>query len=288
MQVLNSAVIRKVRQSPALRPPAVALYRAVDRLVPAPPGPRVVANSMPKSGTHLLASLLDQLDGMRFAGRVVLFSEADRHDPDLRLAELTKTVSRLRDSHYVGSHLIREDRVEDQIRASGVKFVTILRDPRAVAVSAAHYVQNARQLRRRAEALAIFPDYESVLRAMVFGHGEPGDDFYSPEIGARYAGYAAWVDSPVGLTVRFEDLIGAQGGGSDHAQVQQVSAILDYLGYPADMESSAAFARGLFSEKSITFRAGAIDSWRTDLPDDLAHEVVSRCSGWMARLGYAT
>jgi hypothetical protein len=71
-------------------------------------------------------------------------------------------------------------------------------------------------------------------------------------------------------------------------QAQKVSELLGYLGYEADTEASAAFARRLFSEKSITFRAGTIDSWRREMPDDLAHEVVSRCADSMARLGYAT
>jgi hypothetical protein len=45
-------------------------------------------------------------------------------------------------------------------------------------------------------------------------------------------------------------------------------------------------AERLFSEKVITFRAGTIDSWRQDLPADLAHEIEERCADSMARLGY--
>lgn len=288
MRILDSPLVRRVRQSPALRPPAIAAYRMVDRLIPAPPGPRVVANSMPKSGTHLLASLLDQLEGMRFAGQLVVFDDGDRFSPELPLKRLERRLRRLRDSHYVGGHLIRDSDVEDLIRASGVKFITILRDPRAVIVSGAHYVMDATHLRNRKEALEIFPDLAALLRAMVFGHGEPGDQFYFPEIGARYGAYASWVDSSVGMTVRFEDLIGGRGGGSDNHQLDRVAALLQYLGYGSEEDSSTAIAERLFSEKSITFRAGTIDSWRADLPNDLAQEIEDRCGESMSRLGYTT
>jgi len=285
MRILDTSAGRWVRRSPALRVPAIAAYRTVDRLRPARPGPRVIANSMPKSGTHLLATLLDQLEGMRFAGQLVAFDDADRHDAVKSLKHLDRRLRLLRDSHYIGGHLMRDPRVEERVAASGVKLVTIMRDPRAVVVSGAHYVMDAPQIRGRREALELFPDFPSVLRALVMGHGEPGDPMYFPEIGARYAAYADWTSSSAGLTVRFEDLIGTRGGGSDEEQLRQVSAITEFLGYELG-DASAGMASRLFSEKVVTFRAGTIDSWRADLPGYLAHEIEERCALSMKNLGY--
>lgn len=288
MGIMESALVRRVRQSPRLRPPAVAAYRAMDRMRPAPPGPRVLANSMPKSGTHLIATLLDQLEGMRFAGHLVAFDVGDAHAPEKSLAHLDKRLRALRDSHYIGAHLIRDPRVEERIAAAPVKLLTILRDPRAVVLSGAHYVMDAKQLKDRDEALEIYPDLDSVLRALVHGHGEPGDRFYFPEIGQRYAAYAAWADSEVGHLVRFEDLIGGRGGGSDDAQVAQVAAIVDHLGYHEGVATPTEIAERLFSDKVITFRTGAIDSWRREMPADLVREIEDRCAATMDRLGYTS
>ena len=288
MQLLDTRLARRARQSPLLRPPAIAAYRLMIRLAPTPPGPRVLANSMPKSGTHLLANLLDHLDGMRLAGHLVDFDVADSHDPEAALKHLDKRLRRLRDSQYIGAHLIRDPRVEERLRAAPVKLVTILRDPRAVILSGAHYVMEAKQLKGRAEALELYPDLPSVLRALVLGHGEPGDPMYFPEIGQRYGAYAAWADSDTGLTVRFEDLIGGRGGGSDETQVAEVAKIVDFLGYGGEQESAHAIAEKLFSDKVITFRSGTIDSWRAELPPDLVSEIESRCADWMGRLGYST
>lgn len=288
MGVLESSLAQRVRRSPALRPPAIAAYRMMLRLAPTKPGPRVLANSMPKSGTHLLATLLDQLDGMRLAGHLVAFDVAVSLDPDKSLKHLDKRIKRLRDSQYIGAHLIRDPRVEERLRAAPVKLVTILRDPRAVILSGAHYVMDAKQLKGRDEALAIYPDLPAVMRAMVMGHGEPGDPMYFPEIGERYAAYAGWADSDTGLTVRFEDLIGGRGGGSDDTQVAEVTKIIDFLGYGGEGESAEQIAERIFSDKVITFRTGAIDSWRKELPADLVHEIETRCADWMGRLGYPT
>lgn len=288
MGLLDTPLVRKVRQSPRLRPAAIAAYRAVDRMLPEGAGPRVLANSMPKSGTHLLASLLDGLGDLRFAGHLVTFDCNDRQQPEQPLGDLVRRLGGLRNGRYLGGHLIADDLVQDRVAASGVKLLTILRDPRAVTVSGANYVLEATQLRDRDEALKIFPDKEAILRAMVVGHGEPGEKFHFPEIGERYAAYAAWWDSPVGLTVRFEDLIGGRGGGSDDEQVERVATILQFLGYGADLDTSRRLAARLFSEKAITFRTGRIDSWREELPPALTAQIEERCASWMERLGYAS
>lgn len=284
VQIFDTSLARRVRRSPALRPAAVAAYRVADRMMPAAPGPRVVANSMPKSGTHLLGTLLDQVEGMRFNGRLVLFHQAHQGSPQAPLHELDRRLRTLRRSHYLGSHLICVPEVVDRVDAHDVKMITILRDPRAIVLSAAHYILAAPQLSRREQALAKFPDKDALLRATVFGVGEPGDDFYAPEIGERYASYAAWADSTVGITVRFEDMIGARGGGSSDRPVHEVERILAYLGLP--VEPAAAIADNLFSDKVITFRSGAIDSWREELSSELLHEIEERCGETMERLGY--
>lgn len=239
---------------------------------------------MPKSGTHLLAGLLDQLEGMRFAGRFVAFYEADRNSPAERFRILDRTLKHLRESRYIGGHMIYDPRVEQRISASGVHLITILRDPRAVVASGFHYVRDTKHMKMRDEALKLVPDEESMWRGLVTGIGQPGDLFYQPEIGARYRAFVDWLDSPVGITVRFEDLVGSRGGGSDEAQIRAVLRILEHLGNSPD--HAEEMAQRLFSVKSATFRTGNIESWRRDLPTGLAAEIGERCADSMARLGY--
>lgn len=287
MNVLDSALVRRVRQSSRLRPMAAAAYRAADRMIPAGDGPMVIANSMPKSGTHLLSSLIGQLPGMRFSGRYAVLEPLDRGpEGQWRIDKLDGRLAKMRRGHFMGGHLVQDPRAEESIRRHGTKLVTILRDPRAVVVSGVHYVTDTQHIPGRDAALEVFPTTEAMLKALVHGHGEPGDRFHFPDIGARFAAYADWLDSDVGIVVTFEDLVGAQGGGSDERQHDTVVRLLDYLGYGNRGLSTEEMAQQMFSAKSATFRKGRIDSWRDDLPADLAEEVLRLCRPVMDRLGF--
>ena len=131
MSMLDSRLGRRVRRSSALRPVGIAAYRTVDRLRPAKPGPRVVANSMPKSGTHLLTAMLEQLEGFRFSGYIFMMTPNNKSEADRRLGVLEQRVNGLRPSRFMGAHLSYDPDVENVIEASGAHLVTILRDPRA-------------------------------------------------------------------------------------------------------------------------------------------------------------
>jgi hypothetical protein len=285
VNIHDSALVRRVRTSPRLRPWGIKAYKALDRMLPTGDGPRIIANSMPKSGTHLLGGMLGQLPRMRFFGRYAVFEYADRFDGQWRIDILDEGLGLMRPNHYMGGHLVHDPRVEDVIRTSGAKLVTILRDPRAIVVSGSHYVIDNEQMRGRDDVTAAFPTREAVLEAMVHGHGQPGDKFFLPDIGERFAAYVDWMDVDLGIIVTFEDLIGAQGGGDDELQRNTVIRLLEYLGYDQGGVSAAELADRLFSAKSATFRKGRVDSWRDELPRQLADEVARLCRPHIERLG---
>ena len=62
----------RVRGSSVLRTPAVAGYRAIARTVLVSDPPKVLANSIPKAGTHLLTQLLGGVDRLWFSGLHVI------------------------------------------------------------------------------------------------------------------------------------------------------------------------------------------------------------------------
>jgi hypothetical protein len=242
---------------------------------------------MPKSGTHLLTELLDQIEGMRFSGHVVMLTPADQlYEHDERIRELDRRARRLRSSHYLAGHLVHEEAVERVLERNATRLVTILRDPRAVVVSAKNYLYNATWMPHRDQLMTQLGDERAVLEYLVGGQPAPGEQFHVPDIGEHYRAYADWQRSDVGLTVRFEDLVGPQGGGSLAAQHDTVRRILDHLGYATDEQTVARVAGGAFSGSSITFHGGRVDAWREELPGDLIDEINARCADEIARLGY--
>src|SRR4029079_12113937 len=106
----------------------------------------------------------------------------------------------------------------------------ILRDPRDVVVSAQHYVtkMTAHDLHRRfteqyrtaderiAATIAGFPADE-------YGRGQASRD-------ARLQRALPWLSTPGVLVVRFEDLVGAAGGGSRERQDAAVEAVGRHVG----------------------------------------------------------
>jgi len=62
------------------------------------------------------------------------------------------------------------------------------------------------------------------------------------------------------LNVRFEDLVGSKGGGSEERQLKTIEHIMNYLGI--DGVDSQQIARNAFDEKSPTFRKGTIGGYK--------------------------
>lgn len=269
-----------------MRPPAIAAYRAIDRVRPAPAGPRVLANSMPKSGTHLLTSLLDSLPKLRFGGQVVSYLGQDTVNEREEYKHLIRRLRFLRDSHYIGGHLTYDPAVERAIAEAGVLMVTILRDPRSHILSLAHYLLSNRHVPGRDWVTDRYPDMDSLLPVLVRGIGVPGIEPYMPDVGQRFSRYSAWSESDAGIVVRFEDLVGARGGGDDDRQEEVTHEILAYLGYARSDVATRDVPGRIFSTNSATFRTGQIDTWRHELPGDLAEETYDRCGTLMETWGY--
>lgn len=288
MRILESRLAQRARRSRVVRPPAIAVYRTLDRIMPAPPGPRVVANSMPKAGTHLLTSLLESLPKMRFAGQLVSYLGADGVGAEDEFAHFEKRVGLLRDSHYIGGHLAYDNRADEVAGRSGVRIVTMIRDPRAQVVSWAHYLLSATHVPGRSWVIDRYPDMDSLLPILIRGFGEPYVFPYLPDIGARFRRYSGWSASDKGIVVRFEDLVGPSGGGSETVQLETTRRIIDYLGYPDAEAQTARVVDLIFSPNSATFRSGQAEGWRAELPEPLAQEVVDRCGESMQRWGYDT
>lgn len=284
MGLMETRLVRELRARPQLRGPAILAYRAADRLRPAA-GNRVVANSMPKAGTHLLSSLFDQL-GIRSAARFVQLPPHSLKDPDYVLPELRQQVARLRRGRYMGSHLPMVPEVVDALTAPDLRVVTILRDPRAVAASAITYVMSTPRIPGRDLLVEKYPDERTLAEAMLRGHVSVTTGKDAPDFGTHYTSYAAWLDVPTVHVVRFEDLVGERGGADRETQHAAISGVVEFLGVPDPPGTARRVADAIFSTTATTFRGGQVDAWRERLDPDIAEEIVELCEVPMKRLGY--
>ncbi len=241
---------------------------------------------MPKAGTHLLTSLLEALP-LRFAGQLVSYLGRDAVGEREEFEHFARRMQLLRDSHYVLGHLTYDPSVEEVIIDRNVRMVTIVRDPRAHVISWAHYLLTTRHVPGREWVVSSYPDMESLVPVLVTGIGTPGVPPYLPDVGERFRRYSGWSRSETGLVVRFEDLVGARGGGDDVRQRETTDRILEYLGLAGPNLQTSDVAGKVFSTSSATFRTGRIDGWRAELSTSLADEVADRCGEQMEAWGYA-
>jgi hypothetical protein len=233
--------------------------------------PKVLVVSVPKAGTHLVER------AVCLHPRMYRRRQPTLNPLNMGAGGLPGILASTRPGQVVLAHVPFDEEYGGALEREDVKALFVVRDPRDVAVSLAHYIGERedhplhaqfapRDLRGRIE-LAITGDVQARPPA--------------PPLASVLAGFAGWFESGA-LSVRFEDLVGARGGGESGAQARALAEIYAHLG----LEPEPGLGRRLFSDASPTFRRGAIGQWR-ELFDPELETVFEREAGrWMGRYGY--
>jgi Sulfotransferase domain len=275
-----------MRHNSAVRAVGLPVYRTSRRLRPGR-GPRVLANSMPKAGTHLLTSLLDLLPDLRFSGRhITTYDLAGPKDEPADVRRLGRWLAAVATGQYASAHLPAIEGIDQPIHDLGFRHVLIVRDPRDSVVSDLHYITRFAAHPLHPQLMSMATDSDR-LTAIITGLPDrrDGQPLLEP-MAHRLQSYLPWLRDPQTLCVRFEDLIGPHGGGDVVAQRRAIKSVAEHVGRPlrsADIESVAA---RVWSPSSSTFRRGSIGDWR-DAFTDAHRELVDASAGpQLAALGY--
>lgn len=261
----------------------------------------VFVTTIPRSGTHLLDSVLERLPPFRRLPKLGVNAKL-RHHPlnrlpggdrclagigrpyRVRLSTVGSRLRRISPGEYGMGQLGYDTRVKDIVDRQGLRVIVGIRDPRDVLVS--QYLL-ARDDRRHAfhDQVRAAPDAKSGMELVLNGFVGRG--------GRRKAGLAqqfdlmaGWVDLPEVLTVRFEHLIGPRGGGEAGQQREQILAIADHIGVRLNAAMADRIGTEMFG-KGRTFRRGVAGGWRDHLDGTLQQTVVAGLVESAHRLGYA-
>ncbi|AUJ63180.1 hypothetical protein B9057_02050 [Aestuarium zhoushanense] len=170
--------------------------------------------------------------------------------------------------------------------ATQTRAITILRDPRAVAASMIPYVLNARNWNHY-----LRPFYETLTEDERVDFTIHGGYANPPGLAVKSLNDALesvlnWGQHDGTLIIKFEDLVGPQGGGTADAQFACVQAIAAHLNVPMTDDLWAKVSQ-VFDPSSPTFRGGRIDAWRDRLtPSQIARVEASLDPALMQRAGY--
>jgi hypothetical protein len=259
--------------------------------------PILFGNSFPKSGTHLLAQVLQAFPQIgpavdRGMGPILTFvpeTGRKRSTPEI-LAELRA----LRPADLCFGHVIAEAEIVDYLSRGPVAHFFILRDPRDVVISHAFFLADKAVDHVHHAYYKELNSLDERIRASILGRpggtgtGYPGDtelfegDF--PDIGARFQPYLAWLKQPGVLVLRFEDFILSRPAALDR--------LLDYAqqrGFQPRVGREQAreiLARAIDPQNSFTFRGGRVGDWQKHFTPE-HKELFKRAAGdILIQLGY--
>lgn len=283
----------RVRGSSVLRTPAVAGYRAIARTVLVSDPPKVLANSIPKAGTHLLTQLLGGVDRLWFSGLHVIdknfwagpVADTEAYAP-VDEARFRKGMRKVRNGQFATSHLTAQPVVIKALHDLGFAPLLMIRDPRDIAVSLSFWYGTNPRLYTWERFSAMSSDAERLMAAIVGLPGGAGQQPV-PSIGERLRHFRGWLDEPGTCVVRFEQLVGAAGGGSDEEQFETVRRVLRHCRRETDDRRTADLARSVFATHSKTFRRGAIATWPEHFGDEHRAAFDEVAGAELAAYGYA-
>lgn len=267
---------------------------------------KVMANSIPKGGTHLLLRLIELLgfDADRFwvgadlvRGRAEVLRKLRKGSysnnviaigsevpVNIGAKWLEQKLSSIPNNAVYGAHCQYTPELAGLLDSLSIKPLCIVRDPRSIAVSHLDYIKRSPGHFFH-KAYMSLPDDDARLDVSING-GQLGK-YKLESLGYRYQHYTNWASLGGALFVKFEDLVGEKGGSNDQAQAAAIKAVDDYLQLDSGDSWLKQVASQLFGDTS-TFRKGQIDSWKTELSPFHKKAILNNAGEILLQLGYET
>ncbi|MBI5450851.1 MAG: sulfotransferase domain-containing protein [Gammaproteobacteria bacterium] len=224
--------------------------------------PRVMVNSIPKSGTNLLKNIVATVPNMSVCGDVSL--AAQRYDSVERIAYIRSSIGKSKPGCIYTGHIPFSEEIHSWLSEQKLKHIFLYRDPRDVTVSIYHYIMKEKTPRHAYyDMFSKFGSDHVRLMKVISGFGGGEKEYRNspeeiPSIKLAYESYESWMNRPDVLAVRYEDLIGP-------ARIQTVESILKFIevNYSIDLLSKIN-SEGYNPKKSHTFRDGVSGGWKNE------------------------
>lgn len=177
------------------------------------------------------------------------------------------------------SHFLPDRRLISLLSEQKVGVAFVIRDPRDALVSMLNYARTRALPVHVAEMLNGVSD-EQALQFLLDGGGRltPFAEYFDA--------YHGWLSEPSVLVLRFEDLVGAAGGGDAVRQREACAALAALANIGREDERFALACERVFNPRAGTFFRGQLGAWRERFTPAFAREYERR-AGWLNdRWGY--
>ena len=263
---------------------------------------KAFVNSLPKSGTNLLAKCLT-LFGYKERGHISAGCVLDRRlgsiirrilwRPDennylvginspvaVRKSAIDSILGKIKEGEFLTAHVGYRDDFLSSVIKHGFVPIQVIRDPRAVLASFVPYVMKDQShfLHNSFKSLSVYDRYKGVLEGISLN----GSTLAS--LRTCCLSLDPWVNSKDVLCIKFEDMVGAMGGGSNDKMIHALELLANRLELPLD--SISQVAENLYGPGRHTFRKGKVDSWKEEIPAALQSEVARQIGDILEKWGY--
>jgi hypothetical protein len=244
---------------------ALAIPRAIAR-VGAPEKqyasrPPVLANSLPKSGTHLLVRLLESLPDLRDYGAFLASMHSSFVFRERSMRSTMRYIDTIVPGELLRAHLYFDPEYRARLSAKHVIHYFIYRDLRDVAVSEAHYFRTINRWHRLHPVFRQMST-EQAITAAICGISDSRFDY--PNIAVRFKKYQGWVDARDVCAISYESL-------RCHDRRPALQKIIRFYTERCptafDADSAMAEIDKACERRSHTFRSGHAGGWQMEFSD---------------------
>jgi len=232
-----------------------------------PDAPRVLIVSIPKAGTHLAERALCLHPALHRRLTRTLFPT--------QLERLDRALARQRPGEVLCSHLHHTPETVRVVDRHRPKVLLVVRDPRDVVISRAHYALDLRKHEWH-RAVRELPDVKDRIRLFIAGDDRAG---IAP-IATVLRRYEGWLERSASV-VRFEELVGPG------TRVDALDRAFAELGIPSRRSALERIADRLVSPVSVTFRRGRAGEWSGEFDGELRAAFEGSAGAVLARYGYS-
>lgn len=254
--------------------------------------PKILCNSFPKSGTHLLVGLVSGLPQFSVYGRKVYkFNINDCFIDPLQGPELFATaLGRCLPGEVFRGHVAAEPEIIDFLQINQFKHIFIYRDLRDVVVSLLFWwkKQNEHKLWPFRYFTSLNTDDERICFLIQGWPENPPKDFPPnvpfSDIGTRFLDFYPWLTDKNSLALRFEDLLDEKSRARSLARVVQYLA--PDMGGRLMSENIRLMELGANPQNSKTYRTGKSGEWSRYFSDEHKDLFKSKAGKLLIDLGY--
>ncbi len=237
----------------------------------------MLANSFPKSGTHLLVQIIGGLPQCVNYGEFLASTTSSFQFRERSVDSTCRFIRSFVPGEIVRGHLYYEPLYAEELARRHTVNYFIYRDPRDVVVSEAHYLRDMNRWHRLHPYFRRAQSIEDAITLSITGLDPPVPGIDYPNIAARFARYQGWLTCPDCFCIRFEDL------QSENRAVIIRQMAEFYLrrcsGYEIDVEECVrAMTANVAPQKSHTFRSGKKAGWQKEFTAE-HHRLFNEIAG---------